>query len=1555
MTGRSPNRKQDIVETKTKLGIQDKRTGEGIVDNRSVDQKNRRLLRQEEGNQEKANVGSVDADAFSESRSGRPLIENSASGMSTAVEQAFWHRWNKIDQGDDGLCHLDLDLIEDLFETGGILLTDADAKDCLDRLPVNQLGKYSGHDVLSYFKSFMTSGAPASMPYWRQVAQRVASMWQATVTSLLDLVETVNKQRIMIDEAKSGKESISSSSTGIIFDGEAPSSVSSTSQFSMSSVMLTGGSSKILGEMRGSVRLAAWQRQQIQNPPSSIYLRATFGQQGMNMDVAKLLSSNANEPTEQNANKAVDKVGAKIGSKGKEKEQEKGKSKTSKDYGEMDEDEFDSSNWRLKFHFDVFCNPLSPDDKREKFFDAETYSIDNSFDDLLPSDLLNRYKFVKQGALGEVEESFGTVIWFGLTVSESATLEQSLLLAEVAINFFKSIPWDSRKDIYTTVEGDLYFLPDTDSDEQTVDSNFDTDKKVANKSNETHEDSTKIGDEDFNIFGRKNRVVIIALLHESDYFREFEESLPRGLLITRFLRSSSIDFQSLFTLAELYKVSLPFEFYNEKLFGPQEEELGEEGMNPLKFAKMNRQRKTAAMEAAEKARSMSLEQLKTHLKTRGLDDTGTREELVGRVQTAFKKQSERIGFGEVSNFGANLAGRIFSIFKGKGSSSDGLNLWEMNSLLDSIGSKTIYDSNAYLDLLQEYSLRRSKEGHLLKSGLVAYYESCGRLAEDIDKVGLGSLDTFLKGEATVNIDFDTEGISTLFDLLENHTFLNTYLKKLLSVFSSLEKFNIEGYFPKFSDVLKLGDDASTMQKFKKFLSTPGVVATTIHAFMDALADGDEGFIRSFRLFTFQEFGQYDSWESIYMEKFPSSSADRKGDRETTNPESMEFQDMDPTSFKKGDTPLKRKLRRIREDIHSILPVVVNGSDISEEKLKVLKDKYDRFDRILVDKDVRLTAGEVEKVKTLRNEAGREASSLSKKLEEVVRLSAAHTCAFYDAVRLFSKGICTIGTGTREFCVRGTVEGADFVDFLPRANGERSVAKEMREGKLRRANQRKKAALAALEKERLKRATDPEERERLNAANKNAMKEKREAEENKLFSEAFQALYKGREARMSTDDLASMITLFERISLLKSNRYPNTLQASVSENNLACVLFEFCGIDHPRNNDTMQIFEKLGKEIPIFLAQYQPQSQEQITHKNDNETINSEGASNPSRSSKGESYSRNGSNGSKVHYGSNVSVTQVELPPIPDNEISPNIVMLQNIVSYFRIIGHTKKLTKYEGLLHVIFDLYHKLSQKEQDMVANGVSRTVNTIPVFPLGNFKDQFQLTLMNVASQRGIVDDKSIDNETVSLETTSNLHGNSISEGDAEGQNPMDHLSILSPGGMDDESHFEDGGMILTPRRLKKIKYEKQREADKILRAQTVMQRRRLYQMIQTNEITAVFKKKSNSKNYGADTQWGSDTDSVSQFDPFGFSMSIDTNTVGHDSLDLETLGQNSQIGSINTMKSKKIGPKEEPKKESTPDVALPPQTISETNSTKQLDKPETKTARSFLSWMRERSTTK
>ena len=148
------------------------------------------------------------------------------------------------------------------------------------------------------------------------------------------------------------------------------------------------------------------------------------------------------------------------------------------------------------------------------------------------------------------------------------------------------------------------------------------------------------------------RVVLLGLLHEKDWFKEIEDSLPAGLLVTRALRDFSIKLMLNSTLKELYEASLPFEFFEQRMYGPQEDEIGEEGMNPLRFAKTVRQKQTIINTDLKMARDLGFTKLKDMLRARGMSDAGDRAACQARFTKLRERDLEAVTSGnDLSFFG----------------------------------------------------------------------------------------------------------------------------------------------------------------------------------------------------------------------------------------------------------------------------------------------------------------------------------------------------------------------------------------------------------------------------------------------------------------------------------------------------------------------------------------------------------------------------------------------------------------------------------------------------------------------------------------------------------------------------------------------------------------------------------------------------------------------------------------------------------------------------------------------------------------------------------------
>ena len=160
-----------------------------------------------------------------------------------------------------------------------------------------------------------------------------------------------------------------------------------------------------------------------------------------------------------------------------------------------------------------------------------------------------------------------------------------------------------------------------------------------------------------------------------------------------------------------------------------------------------------------------------------------------RLQRAYSRQAEILGFGELSAFGAEVVGRIFKRFD---ADDDGaLSLWELNAWLVALGSPAIPDQKDYDEFLAERGLLTDAQGHVTLEGMVAYYEQFGSLASDARRLGVGALVERLKGKVEFNVLYDTPALEMGWALLEPHAMANTALKKVLRLLSSQDSTLIE--------------------------------------------------------------------------------------------------------------------------------------------------------------------------------------------------------------------------------------------------------------------------------------------------------------------------------------------------------------------------------------------------------------------------------------------------------------------------------------------------------------------------------------------------------------------------------------------------------------------------------------------------------------------------------------------------------------------------------------------------------------------------------------------
>jgi len=1195
----------------------------------SLEQRSRRLARAKaRGKGETATI--QDAVIFADPNA-RKKNQTRASAFD---ENSVTRKWNTLySHTNDNLKQLDLDLVEDLFEYAGITLNDAVAEEYFSEVRSNPLNMRSLQDLLTWYRDRLMTAAPirGEPPLWRRTVLDYGERVKAFYKGLWEISDVLNTQKSIVERIKKKQAYVvrirEEEEEVARLQAEAEAEAQRLAEEKRQRRLAAKGKGKgkltakkeepeptnkrkkdtkgktkkkpgapgasIAGELKGSVRFAAWHRQQIANPDANrIQVRVSFGHPEL-VEVEK--------PKEE------DKVANNL--KNLFKKKKGGALKEAKRKKKV-------SPYKTNLKFNITVNVA--DSKRPEFFNEQTNIINNM--NYEAADLLNTFKkqHVEREGMSQPDSSFGTVGWIALTISKGATQQDELILSTCITNFFESIPAEYQFGSYTAVRTKILILPRENEGD-------DSDEEV-----------------DPSVTDTRQRIMLVALLHDVDRFAEFEENIPAGVLISRTIRNLVLQLDLVPTVTQLYQHSKSYEGFEERLFGPQEDELGEEGMNPLRFAKLQRQRLNAAKEAIDKADTMNIDTLKEHLTSRGLSAEGGTRALIARVRRAFQRQADISGFGELSAFGSDMSARIFrDYWINKGGDGDpklskldknkketksmrdkakedqeaieqaerearepkGITLWDFNDLIYRTGAQTIYDWKEYEATMESLELLTDKNSNLMGEGLAAYHERYGGLADDMRNLGIGSMDDILKGEVVALGVFDGEGIATLLSLMEPHSMLYLPLKYGLTFLTSITDMKHEADYEKVSELFEFGSSDAGLA-FAKTLRCPGWLSSSIHKWSEWLADGNEGLLVSLRQGVQETFGRFGRFDEGFVElvmKIDTTStvasvergtaeADGESIAEQSGAVGLNAEAADEASAVASEAEkdkltriaaLKEEERKKDEELFAtrltdMLPPKSNGLDygISTKQLKSAVTLLNRINEILADfVSFPISREESESLNLLREEIDEHIKESKRKIELSKQLCCAHACAMYDAIRVFTDGFNSVGWGTKEFCARGHLTGMDVTQFLPKGYGEPCIPRQQKEDKLERASARKNAAMAALERERTRRNDNSEENQERRAAKAAALAVKREQEEKKLFVEAMDGLVQARYGGKSTTDLATIARMWEKLGSMTTSRYPDTMKACVYQSNVACALKELYSVDHFKGKDAISRLDK----------------------------------------------------------------------------------------------------------------------------------------------------------------------------------------------------------------------------------------------------------------------------------------------------------------------------------------------------------------------------------------------
>lgn len=1213
----------------------------------TLEQRSRRLARAKaRGKGEKPSI--QDAVIFADPNA-RKKNQTRASAFD---ENSVTRKWNTLySHTNDNLKQLDLDLVEDLFEYAGITLSDIVAEEYFAEVRSNPLNMRNLQGLLTWYRDRLTTAAPirGEPPLWRRTALdwggKVKSFYKElwgmsdVLNTQKSIIENIKKKQAYLDRIREEEEEVirlqqeaeaevkrlaeekkqkklaakrNKGKGALAAKKEEPETANKRKKESKPKPKKKGGSAdaNVAGELKGSVRLAAWHRQQVVNTDvNRIQVRVNFGHPELVVE--------EKPPEEKAASNLKNLFKKKKG--GALKEAKKVKKK---------------SPYKTKIKFNVVVNVA--DNKRPEFFNEKTLVINNL--NYEACDILNTFKKQNVDKEGQPapESNFGTAAWIAITISKGVTTQDELILSTCVINFFECIPAEYRFGSYTSVRTKILYMPSENDDDDDSDAEMDP-----------------------SLINNRQRIMLVVFLHEVDRFTELEENMPAGVLISRAIRNLAFQVELVPTITQLYQHSKAHEGFEERLFGPQEDELGDEGMNPLRFAKLQRQRLNAAKDAIAKADTMNVETLKEHLTSRGLSAEGGTKALIARVRKAFQRQADISGFGELSAFGSDMSARIFrDYWINKGGDGDpklaklekkketksmrdkakeeqeaieraerearepkGITLWDFNDLIYRTGAETIYDWKEYKATMESLELLTDKNSNLMGEGLAAYHEHYGGLANDMLNLGIGSLDDIVKGECVALGVYDGEGVATLLSLMEPHSMLYRPLKYLLTFLTSITDMKHEADYDKVSEIFETGSTDGGLE-FAQTLRCPGWLSSSIHKWSESLADGNEGLLVSLRQGVHETFGRYSRFDDVFVELVTKidtgstvASADQADEESIAEQSGVENSvgSANPSGAEKASVPEEAsevqveaekdkaaRLAALREEemkreeelfatrMNDMLPPRSDGMDygVSTKQLKSAVTLLNRINEILSDfTSFPISREESEGLTLLREEIDEHIKESKRKIEMSKQLCCAHACAMYDAIRMFTEGFNSVGWGTKEFCTRGVMTGMDVTQFLPKGYGESCIPRQQKEEKLERAAARKNAAMAALERERARRNENSEENQERREKKAAALLLKREQEEKRLFVEAMDGLVQARFGGKSTADLAVIARMWEKLGSMTNSRYPDTIKACIHASNAACALRELYSVDHFKGKEAISRLDKASSLATLLLQEH----------------------------------------------------------------------------------------------------------------------------------------------------------------------------------------------------------------------------------------------------------------------------------------------------------------------------------------------------------------------------------
>lgn len=396
----------------------------------------------------------------------------------------------------------------------------------------------------------------------------------------------------------------------------------------------------------------------------------------------------------------------------------------------------------------------------------------------------------------------------------------------------------------------------------------------------------------------------------------------------------------------------------------------------------------------------------------------------------------------------------------------------------------------------------------------------------------------------------------------------------------------------------------------------------------------------------------------------------------------------------------------------------------------------------------------------------------------------HLIAFYDAAQTYLRCISGFGIGTSDISLQINLKGFDWAPLLPKAMGEPCTLKATLQEKVQRANQRKREALAAIERERARRETSEEEKERMRRERMEAIQRKREAEERTMFDTAYLNLKDYRESsrHITRNEMSKMVERWMDLSKMIEDRYPYSLKSAVCHNNCAVVLLELDSENEAQAQQEAYTFtiQCVDEVMHILYSEY-PLIQRVL------EETNFE-----------------------------IGFTEI---PFDKERIPIYVILLQNGISVLRQLSDYSTLSERNEVVMTLAFLADLMPTRTMENLNS--ERKIHDLIILPLGDVVGSLAETLREFNQYKAL----EIKRKELELQLQREAEHDVNSKSQAESSEEM-------------------------LRRLRREK-EQARNDRRIERRNMITARKKLYAMIQSDEVSSLFKLKARNvaKSFGED----------------------------------------------------------------------------------------------------------